>query len=288
MSSRKSLGAPVLHAQQGRDRTWRGLACQRTRRTRQLGENDSRGAVGPVSGERVDAGHYGAEHRGGEKGCRHGQHRTQDRTDGTARSTCAALVLARIADLLRRRRTCRVRRRLFVSVVCHVVVLMTTAGVASAVLMLYQRALLHGGGRFATVVVRTAERHGHGSGTLRGDRQHKQPEQKRSDQQPHPLSLPQPVCRSPSPLVPTCACRVPKRQCTRPQPTEGRHLDDKFAMSPLVPGLEPYRTGNSSPPELGACIGQVRIHLPRTSPPTHPMQIGGFSSTSACCYALFR
>ena len=44
----------MLHAQQRRDRTRREAACQRTRRIRQLGENDSRGALRAVSGKGVD------------------------------------------------------------------------------------------------------------------------------------------------------------------------------------------------------------------------------------------
>lgn len=81
MFSRQSLGTPVLQMQPWRDRTWREGACQRTRRARQLGENVSRGAVGAVSSERVDAGHHGGEHHGAESRGRHCQHGIEDRPE---------------------------------------------------------------------------------------------------------------------------------------------------------------------------------------------------------------
>ena len=184
MSSRQSLGVPVLHAQQWKDRTWRGRACQRTRRTRQLGENDSRGSVGAVSGERVDAGHHGGEHRRGENGCRHGHHRTQDRADRTTRSTGAALVLAGIADLGRRRENgrggcvfiCR-SRSLGMLVLCRSdAVVMRVVGRSGG---------LHLGGCTGAVVIGSTKRHGRYSSTLRGDCQHQQPHQKRSNEGHH-------------------------------------------------------------------------------------------------------
>ena len=51
--------------------------------------------------------------------------------------------------------------------------------------------LLGAGGCRAAMVVRAAERHGHGSSTLSGNRQNQQPDQKRSNQQTHPFTLQQ-------------------------------------------------------------------------------------------------
>ena len=192
MSSRQSLGAPMPHAQQGRDRTWRGPACQRTQRARQLGENESRGAVGPVSGERIDAGHHGGEHRGGENGCRHDQHRVHDRTDGTARSAGAAFMLAGMADLGSGRRTHR-GRWVFIRDRCYAVVVWSRSGVARLVRVRGGYSRLHLDGYRAARVIGAAERHGRSSSTLRRNCQHQQPDQQRSDQQTHALTLQQTV-----------------------------------------------------------------------------------------------
>ena len=108
MFSRQSLGTPVLQMQPWRDRIWREGACQRTRRTRQLGENVSRGAVGAVSGKSVDAGHHGGEHRGAESRGRHHQPGIEDRPERTAGRAGAAFVLAGLAES--RRRVSRGRR----------------------------------------------------------------------------------------------------------------------------------------------------------------------------------
>ena len=49
------------------------------------------------------------------------------------------------------------------------------------------------GGSRAAKVVRAAERHGHGSSALSGNRQNQQPNQERSNQQTHPSTLQQAV-----------------------------------------------------------------------------------------------
>ena len=51
--------------------------------------------------------------------------------------------------------------------------------------------LLHECGSAAIIVIRTAERHRHGSSRLRGNRKHQQPDEKRSDQRGHEITLPQ-------------------------------------------------------------------------------------------------
>ncbi len=191
MSSRQSLGAPMPHAQQGRDRAWREPACQRTRRTRQLGENESRGAVGPVSGEDIDAGHRGGEHRGGENGHRHSKQRAQDGPERAARSAGTALLFGGVAALRGRFRAGR-RRVGFIGQGCHLMVPGCALPVAMVVRVLGRPGLLGGGGCRTAMVVRAAERHGRGSSALSGNRQNQQPDQKRSNQQTHPFTLPQP------------------------------------------------------------------------------------------------
>ena len=185
-SSRQRLGAPVRHAQQGSDRTLRAPACQGTRRARLLGENDSRGPVGAVNGERVDMGHHGEEHRGGENGCRHSQHRTQDRADRAARSAGTALMLTGMADLERRHRGRQGRRVSIRRRHSHNLrMLVILRGCAVVVCVMGQCHRLHLHGCTAAVVTWTAKRHGRGCGTLRGNCQHQHPYQQHSDPQTH-------------------------------------------------------------------------------------------------------
>ena len=42
-----------------------------------------------------------------------------------------------------------------------------------------------------SMMIGATECHGHGCGTLRGNRQHQQPDQQRSNKQPHGATLPQ-------------------------------------------------------------------------------------------------
>ena len=190
MSSRESSGSPGPHSQPKEDRTWQAAACQCTRQGSQLRENDSRRTVRPADGKRFDGGHHGGEHRGsgGRRGDRH--HRVQDCADRAARCTGAALLLDGVTALHRR---CRFRRSrvAVVRLGCRLMV-RVNAGSTAVMVGAFGCHGLRGfcGSRFA-VVVWTAIDHGCGSSTLRGDCQHHQPDQKRSEQQAHAATLQQ-------------------------------------------------------------------------------------------------
>ena len=192
MSSRQSLGAPGLHPQRGRDRIWREPACQRTRASPPLREDDSRGTVRPVGGERADGGHHGRELRGCDSGRWHGERGAQDGPERAARSAGTALLLDGVTAW---RERCRAGRRRvdLIGLGCHLMVPGCALPVAMVARGLGGSGLLCAGGCRATMVIRPAKGHGRGSSALSGNRQNQQPDQERSNQQTHAMTLQQAV-----------------------------------------------------------------------------------------------
>jgi len=66
-------------------------------------------------------------------------------------------------------------------------------GGAVVMCVVSRRSSLHPGGCTAAMVIGAAKRHGRDGSTLRGNCQHQQPYQQRSDQQTHPFTLSQRV-----------------------------------------------------------------------------------------------
>lgn len=188
MSSRECLGSPWLQPQRGRDKVWRGRACQRTRRARQLHENDSRRTVRSVGGDCADGGHHGGEHRGRDSRRRHGKRRAQEGTERAAGCTGTAFLFD---DVIALRGCFRAGRSgvVFIGLGCQIMVPGSALFSAVVVRMLGRSGLLGAGCGRAAMVVRTAERHGCDRSTLGGDCQHHQPDQKRSKEQTHVCSL---------------------------------------------------------------------------------------------------
>jgi hypothetical protein len=221
--------------QQGRHRTWREAACQRTRRARQLGENRSRWAVGAVSGERVDAGHHGGEHRGRELGCGHSRHRTQDRAHGAAGSAGAALVLAGI-DVLGSR-SCG--GCVFIRDNRSLVVLVTGLGNAAVMSMVSGCRCMHLISGMPAMVIESAERHGRGGNALRGDGENHQPDQKRSNPHTHCPTLPQRVHPAPTTTLPLLPGAVPSHSGSTAHQALGPPGPASIGMAPSL--LAPSR-----------------------------------------------
>lgn len=225
MSSRQSLGAPVLYPQRGRDRTRRKRACQNTRRIRQLGENDSRRAVGAVSGIRIDAGHHGGKHRGRVCIGRNRQHHAQDRRCRAARSAGAARVRADIASLDGRPCFCR-GRRIFIRLGCPVVV-HVRRGVVFVLINALDR---FNGWRLCgcsgTSVIGTTHRHRHARHSLCRNGKHQQPDQQSSYEKIHRQNVPQraSLCWERLFRSPRCEKRHRSQECQRSNLTVRRRV----------------------------------------------------------------
>lgn len=162
-------------------------ACQRTRRTRQLREGDSRRAVGPVGGEGIDAGHHGREQRRREGRAGQGLQRVQQGTERAARCAGAALLFVAMTRLGRRGGRSGSGRAgaIFIGLCGRRVMRVSALRAAAGVFMRRSRPRPRLGCCHRAVVVRAAERHGRGGRALGGNGHNKQPHQKRSERQTH-------------------------------------------------------------------------------------------------------
>lgn len=105
---------------------------------------------------------------------------------------------------------------------------------------------MHLRGSPAAMMIGAAERHGCGSSTLCGNCQYQQPDQKRSNQQPHSLTLPQQDCCVRTKTSPPHR-RVREGQCRRTGATLARYQDDKSVVFCSQPLIRRERFGCASP-----------------------------------------
>ncbi len=167
LSSRQGRCAPGQQRQPRRNGTWRGHACQRTRRSRQLREDRSRGTVRTVGRKGLNLRHDGEEDARAEAQRRRDPRRAQHGRVRAAGRAGAARVLAGVAGLgSGRRRRHGVRVPIGDSRWVVVPMLMTRSDRTA-------------------VVIGTAEPQGRGGSALQGHRQHQQPGQQRSQDQAH-------------------------------------------------------------------------------------------------------